>query len=201
MDINLIKQKTEQIFNKQLFIKQNNIITDENNSFEIICNNNGSIEINNNHFNDYYNFIIEFSKLNSENQDEKYKAYVDLLEYDKRLKMDFEQRCELAKEGKYLDLLINDEKWQVRFETTKQAYKFNRVDFLEKLINDKDWHVRKEVVKQAYKFNRVDFIEQLVDDNDWHVRREVVIQAYKFNRIDLLEKLINDKRANTLNKN
>lgn len=58
--------------------------------------------------------MAEFSKLNSDDQDKKYKAYVELLDCDRRLLEDFRKRCDLADEGLCLDVLINDESSDVR---------------------------------------------------------------------------------------
>lgn len=179
MNQNLLKQKCELILKKELYIKSQNgnktIITDENNTFEIILNNDNSVNLFNNYFENIDDFIVVFLKLNSEDQDEKYSAYVDLMNYDKRLKGDYHEIRELAKEGKYLDLLVNDKDYYVRLYIARQGY------YLDKLINDENWQVRYEIAKQGYNFNK------LIYDKDWHVREVVANHGYG------LDVLINDE--------
>lgn len=83
-------------------------------------------------------------------------------------------RCDFAKEGMYLEQLINDEEPLVRVEVAKQGYG------LEQLVNDKFAMVRIEVARQHYG------LEQLISDEDPLVRCEVANQGYG------LEKLTED---------
>ena len=73
-----------------------------------------------------------------------------------------------------LDILVNDEHWNVRREVAIQGY------CLDKLINDKHWYVRCEVAKQGYG------LDKLVNDKVWIVRREVAKHGYG------LDILVND---------
>ena len=73
-----------------------------------------------------------------------------------------------------LDILVNDEHWNVRREVARQGYG------LDKLVNDKDCDVRKEVAKHGY------CLDKLVNDEDCDVRLEVARQGY------CLDILVND---------
>lgn len=170
-----IKSKCEKILGKELFIKCGNIITDSDNTFEIICNENGSFDINEIHFNNDSDFFEMFSKLNKEiNQDERYKAYVNLLGYSEDL-LDFYGKITLIENSKYLDLLIYDEDISIRCYIVEKGYG------LDELINDKDEKVRMTVAKQGYG------LDKLINDESSLVRIAVAEQGYG------LDKLVNDK--------
>lgn len=84
-------------------------------------------------------------------------------------------RMAAAEQGYGLDILINDERWEVREEVARQGYG------LDILVNDKYAGVRIMVAKQGYG------LDKLINDKDYEVRRTVVKQGYG------LDKLINDE--------
>ena len=88
---------------------------------------------------------------------------------------DYEVRCKVAKQGYGLDILVNDKNWRVRCEVVRQGYG------LDILVNDESRGVRCEVVRQGYG------LDILVNDKDWGVRCEVARQGYG------LDILVNDK--------
>ena len=192
--INQIKQKLETKFNKKFFIKNGNILTDENNTFKWVFNADGSVDVNQRHYNDIFDLIADIAKI-----EENIELECDLFNLDKRFAGDWEEKQELIKDATeqnridWIERLINDRDFYVRCEVVKAAVKLNRIDWLEKLINDRDYYVRYKIVKAAVKLNRIDWLEKLIDDQDYAVRCEVVKAAVKLNRIDWLEKLIDDQ--------
>lgn len=62
------------------------------------------------------------------------------------------------KNKKTLDMLVNDEAWQVRVEIARHGYA------LDKLVNDEAWQVRFEVAALGYNS------EIFEDDESWQVR-------------------------------
>lgn len=139
--------KQEKILDEELFIKfldKNHVIlTDENDLFEIMYDSYKSINISDNHFDSENEFIKQLSKLNSNDQNEKYNTYVKLFDFDKRLIEDENSRKELAKEGKYLFLLVKDNSSSVRCAVAK----YKRKKDLYILINDEDEYIRNLAIK------------------------------------------------------
>ena len=94
------------------------------------------------------------------------KELMELEGYNKR---------NLIRDGKYLNVFINDASWKVRKAVARQGYG------LDILINDANWKVRKAVARQGYG------LDKLINDEEWAIRIEVARQGYG------LDKLINDK--------
>ena len=137
--------------------------------FEVEYNADNYIETKNKICSDYIKIVREIPI-------EEYRSYIE--EYIKNndvLNEDWEIRGEIAKQGFYLDKLINDEDSYVRWEVAKQKYG------LDKLVNDKNWYIRKEVARQGFG------LDVLINDKDWRVRREVARQGYR------LDVLVNDE--------
>ena len=97
--------------------------------------------------------------------------YLDILVNDKN----YDIRIEVARQGYGLDILVNDPNWVVRNTVAQQKYG------LDVLVNDKHCYVRIAVAEQGYG------LESLINDKDWEVRNAVVQQGYG------LDVLINDK--------
>ena len=81
-------------------------------------------------------------------------------------------RCEVAKQGRYMDVLVDDDEWIVRCEIARQGYG------LDVLVDDESWIVRREVAKQGYG------LDVLVEDDHQFVRVEVQ------NQLDLCENTV-----------
>ena len=117
-----------------------------------------------------YKLCSDHIKIVREISQEEYRSYIkEYIKNNDILNEDWEIRGEIAKQGFYLDKLINDEDNYVRWEVAKQKYG------LDKLVNDKNWYIRKEVAKQGFS------LDVLINDKDWRVRREVAKQGYGLN--------------------
>ena len=94
---------------------------------------------------DSYKLCSDYIKIVREISQEEYRNYIkENIENNDILLEYWEIRCEAARQGFCLDILINDKNWLVRREVAKQGYE------LDKLINDKESDVRCEVAKQGY---------------------------------------------------
>ena len=147
------------------------IFYDSENSrlFEVEYNSNNYIEEENKLCSDYIKIIREIPT-------EEYHTYIkEYIKNNDIINKHWCVRCEIARQGYSLDILVNDEDWCIRCEVVKQGYG------LDKLINDEDSSVRCEVVKQGYG------LDILINDEDYDVRYEVARQGYG------LDILINDE--------
>ena len=109
--------------------------------FEVEYNADNCIETENNLCSNYIKIIKEISI-------EEYHDYIK--EYVKNndiLNKCWEIRCEIAKQGFCLDILINDVDWIVRCEVARHGFCLNI------LINDESCEVRWEVASQGYGLN------------------------------------------------
>lgn len=97
------------------------------------------------------------------------------VEEDKLFNLEFEDKIELIKQGKYLDIFIKAGNPLVRLAIAEQGYK------LDVLINDKSEYVRAEVANKGYR------LDILINDGSAYVREAVAKQGYG------LDILINDE--------
>ena len=124
--------------------------------------------------------------------DNNINTSIDTLLYSKYHR----DRCKVAKQGYRLDILVNDDDWQVRTEVAKQGYR------LDILICDKDKDVRDEVQKYLKEHNYNSILDwakdnnveinlnEWVHSNSWRKRREVAKLGYR------LDVLFDDKEYN-----
>ena len=87
----------------------------------------------------------------------------------------YDKKIEMIQKGENLNILINDEDYEIRRVIAEQGYG------LDKLINDEDWGVRKIVAEQGYG------LDKLVNDKHSNVRAAVADHGYG------LDKLANDE--------
>jgi len=95
------------------------------------------------------------------------KKVLPKLPKDEILSLDFKDKIFLIKEKLCLEILINDEAWQVRYVVAKHGFGLNI------LVNDEDYRVRYQVVRQGYG------LDKLINDEHWCVREEVKYQLKK----------------------
>ena len=137
--------------------------------FEVEYNSNNCIEDKNKLCSDYIKIIREISI------EEYHSCIKEYIKNNDITNKHWGVRCEVARQGFGLDVLINDKNWCVRYEVAKQGFG------LDILINDEDCGVRCEVVRQGYG------LDKLINDKNRDVRYEVAKQGYG------LDKLINDE--------
>ena len=128
--------------------------------FEVEYNVDNCIKTKNKLCSDYIKIIREIPE-------EEYHSHIkEYIENNDITNEEWEIRCEVAKHGFCLDILVNDKDWDIRWEVAKQGYG------LDILVNDKDWDVRCEVARQGYG------LDKLINDEDYDVRCEVAKQGY-----------------------
>ena len=155
-------------------------------------------------------------KLHINKKEKSLQWFKDFIEIQK---LSDEERVDFAKNGKYLDILINARNSNVRGVIAQQGYGLNKLVYdgcwlvrghvanqsygLDILVNDEHWAVREAVAEQRYG------LDKLIHDVDWRVRKAVAKQGYGLNllvndsheyvRVTIalqgygLDKLLNDK--------
>ena len=109
--------------------------------FEVEYNSNNCVEAENKLCSDYIKIIREIS------QEEYYNYIKEYIKNNDIFNENWCVRCEVARQGFYLDKLINDADWKVRYEVSKQGY------VLDILINDKNWIVRNMAQQKLNELN------------------------------------------------
>lgn len=87
------------------------------------------------------------------------------------LNLEYYEKIKLIRQGKYLDIFIEDEDWRIRYNLAKIGYG------LDILVNDEEAYVRIQVAKQGYR------LDTLINDKYETVRQEVARQGYGLNQL------------------